>query len=84
MHVAKTKSAQIISMVVKIKLKYGRDLEHCKDNDHVHDIDNECKDEEGWWQKENSSMVEILNTIANLIIIEKMNKFELLQLRQRK
>lgn len=78
MHVAKTKSAQIISMVVKRKFKCGKNLEFCKDKDHVHDIDNECKDEEVWWQKENSSMVEILNTIANLITIEKTNKFELL------
>jgi hypothetical protein len=36
-------------MVVKRKFKCGRNLEHCKDKDHVHDIDNECKDEEVWW-----------------------------------
>lgn len=71
MHVTKTKGAQIISMVVKRKFKCGKDLEHCKDKDHVHDINNEYRDEELWWQKENSSMIEILNIIANLITIKK-------------
>jgi hypothetical protein len=33
----------------KRKFKSGKNLEHCKDKDHVHDIGNECKDEDVWW-----------------------------------